>query len=78
MPVHLISYVVREHHEDLGHPGVDKPKTELDRFFAWDVDTARLNTLIRPIVKHCVKCQMYKPTYRTHAQNIGAHQYPID
>ena len=64
MPVHLIPYVVREHHEELGHPGVDKLKTELDRFYAWDADTARMNTLIRTIVKHCVKCQMYKPTYR--------------
>ena len=28
------------------------------------VETARLNTLIRTIVKHCVKCQVYKHTYR--------------
>ena len=64
VPTPLIPYVVREHHEASGHTGSDKLKAELARFYEWDTDTARLNTLIRTIVKHCVKCQMFKPTYR--------------
>ena len=52
----LIPYVVREHHEELGHSGVDTLKIELDRLFVLDVDTARLKALIPRIVKHCVNC----------------------
>ena len=76
VPPTLSPYVVREHHEQLGHLGVDKLTAELDRFYVWDIERPRLNKLIRLIVRHCLKCQMYKPASRDTKMKIRITPIP--
>ena len=43
VPTPLNTYVVLEHHEELGHLGVDKLTTEMERFYPCGIDTPKLN-----------------------------------
>ena len=71
----ITPYVIREHHESVGHVGQEKVLLELPRHYNLAIEGKVLKDLVHRLVSTCVLCQAYKQPARDLA--VKARPMPV-
>ena len=75
VPMAITPYVIREHHESLGHVRQEKLLLELPRHYNMAIEGKVLRDLVHRLVSTCVLCQAYKQPARDPA--VNARPMPV-
>ena len=75
VPMAITPYVIREHHESVGHVGQEKLLLELPRHYNLAIEGKALKGLVHRLVSTCVLCQAYKQPARDLA--VKARPRPV-